>query len=100
MEKSTEMSPQTLAFTWLKRNPITTDKLSREKHHPWNKRKIIRKHQFDFNGIKRAFSESSILQGLWEKWMFRKRQVRGPATLVMWFSLWAYVISKFGYVVT
>ena len=53
MEKSAALSPQTLIFMGLKCDPIMTDKLSREKHHPWDKRKIIRKHQFDFDGIKK-----------------------------------------------
>ena len=59
MEKSAALSSQTLAFTGLKRNPITTDKVSREKHHPWDKRKIIRKHQFDFDGIKKEPSRKA-----------------------------------------
>ena len=59
MEKSAALSPQALAFAGLKCNLITTDKLSREKHHPWDKRKIIRKHQFDFDGIKKEPSRKA-----------------------------------------
>lgn len=59
MEKSAALSPQALIFRGLKCDPITTDKVSREKHHPWDKRKIIRKHQFGFWGIKKEPSRKA-----------------------------------------